>query len=65
MQKHWKMTEILVNGYSDESTQRGLSNEYQHDRISMVFKELQKRRCALDESSLNIGRVSTGLLCSV
>ena len=34
------MTETLANGYSSESTQRGLSNEYQHDRVSMVFRNL-------------------------
>ena len=33
MQKTWKMTETLANGYSSESTQRELSNEYQHDRV--------------------------------
>ena len=34
------MTETLANGYSYESTQRELSNEYQHDRVSMVFKDI-------------------------
>ena len=34
------MTEILANGYSSESTQRELSNEYQYDRVSMVFKNI-------------------------
>ena len=34
------MTETLANGYSSESTQRELSNEYQHDRVSMVFRHL-------------------------
>ena len=34
------MTETLANGYSSESTQRGLSNEYQHDRVKMVFKNI-------------------------
>ena len=28
-----KMTETLANGYSSESTQWELSNEYQHDRV--------------------------------
>ena len=28
-----KMTETLTQGYSSESTQRELSNEYQHDRV--------------------------------
>ena len=32
------MTETLANGYSSESTQRELSNEYQHDRVLMIFK---------------------------
>ena len=35
MQKGWKMTETLANGYSSESTQRELSNEYQHDVLWM------------------------------
>ena len=34
------MTETLAHGYSSESTQRELSNEYQHDRVSMVFKRI-------------------------
>ena len=34
------MTEILGYGYSSESTQRELSNKYQHDRVLMVFKSL-------------------------
>ena len=34
------MTETLEHGYSLESTQRELSNEYQHDRVKMVFKKL-------------------------
>ena len=34
------MTETLANGYSSESTQRGLSNEYQHDRVLMVLKNI-------------------------
>ena len=32
-----KMTETLANGYSSESTQRELPNEYQHDRVKMIF----------------------------
>ena len=31
--KSWKLTETLANGYSSESAQRELSNEYQHDRV--------------------------------
>ena len=34
------MTETLANGYSSESTQRELSNEYEHDRVWMIFKNL-------------------------
>ena len=34
------MTETQANGYSSESTQRGLSNEYQHDRVWKVFINL-------------------------
>ena len=33
------MTETLANGYSSECTRRQLSNEYQDDRVSMVFQE--------------------------
>ena len=40
MQNIWKMTETLANGYSYESAQRELSNEYQHDRVQMVIKNL-------------------------
>ena len=38
MQK--KLAETLAHGYSSESTQRKLSNEYQHDRVLMVFRNL-------------------------
>ena len=31
--KTWKITETLAYGYSYESTQQELSNEYQHDRV--------------------------------
>ena len=34
------MTETLAYGYSFESTQRELSNEYQLDRVWMVFKNV-------------------------
>ena len=40
MQKSWKITETLANGYSSESTHQELSNEYQHDRVSMIFKKI-------------------------
>ena len=52
------MTETLANGYSSESTQRELSNEYQHDRVSMVFRK-SLHICAVDESSLSIERVNS------
>ena len=39
-QKSWEMTETLAYGYSSESTQWDLSNEYQHDRVLMVYKNL-------------------------
>ena len=35
-----KMIEALANGYSSESTQRELSNEYQHDKVYIVFENL-------------------------
>ena len=40
MQKHREMTETPPNGYSSESTQRELSNEYKHDRVPMGFKNI-------------------------
>ena len=40
IQLHNKMTETLANGYSSESTQQGLSNEYQNDRVWMGFRNL-------------------------
>ena len=33
MQKIWKMIETLGNGYSSDSTQWELSNEYQYNRV--------------------------------
>ena len=58
MQKNWEKSETLANGYSSESAQRELSNEYQYDRVVMVFKK-SLRPCALDESTLSIGRVNS------
>ena len=40
MQKTLKITETLALGYLSESTQRALSNEYQHDKVWIVFKNL-------------------------
>ena len=37
------MNETLTHGYSYESTQLELSNEYQHDMVWMIFKN----RCIL------------------
>ena len=34
------MTETLAHGYSSESTERELSNEYQHDRVWVFFKKM-------------------------
>ena len=34
------MIETLANEYPSESTQQELSKEYQHNRLSMVFKNL-------------------------
>ena len=30
----------VTHGYSSESTQQELSNEYQHDKVEMVLKNL-------------------------
>ena len=60
------MTETLAYGYSYESTQRELSNEYQQDRVSNGFQK-SLHSCALDERSLSIGRVNSleSLTCIV
>ena len=50
------MTETLANGYSSESTQRELFNEYQHDRVLMVFRNFYFL-VIWNESSLSIVRV--------
>ena len=51
MQKTW--TETLAYGYSSENTQQDLSNEYQHDRVSMVFLHLCVLvLCMIDASAL-------------
>ena len=34
------MVKALAHGYSSESTRRELSNEYFHDMVKMVFKNL-------------------------
>ena len=53
------MTKTLANGYSSESTRWELSNQYQDDRVYMIFKNIWMCSCSLDESSLSIGRVKT------
>ena len=60
------MTEALAHMDSSDSTQLELSNEYQHDRVWMVFKNLFVA-CALDESNLSIERAKSvfGLLLSL
>ena len=35
-----------------------LSNEYQHDRLNMIFKK-SLRHCVLDKRSFRVGRVNT------
>ena len=35
-----KITKTLALGYSSESSQPELSNEYQHARVKMIFKYL-------------------------
>ena len=40
MYKRRIMTKTLAYGYLSESTQRELSNEYQHDRVLKVYKSL-------------------------
>ena len=34
------MIETLAHGYSSDSTHREISNEYQHDSVYMIFKNL-------------------------
>ena len=38
IKKTWIITETLAYGYSSESAQRELSNEYQHERVRIFFK---------------------------
>ena len=57
------MTETLVHEGSSDSTQRELSNEYQHARVWMVFKK-SLGSCASEESNHSIGIVNQNpLLC--
>ena len=56
--KPLKMTETLAYGYSSESTQRALSSEYQGSDDFQKSLHL----CAIDKSSLNIGRVNASVI---
>ena len=58
MQKSWKMIETLAHGYSSESTQQELSNEYQNDRVLMVNRKL----CVLVLWT-KVASASVGLIC--
>ena len=40
--KNMKISETVSNGYSSESTQRELSNEYQHDRVWKITSALEE-----------------------
>ena len=59
MQKSQKMAETLAHGYSYDSTQQELYNEYQHDRVLNGFQNFL-RSCAFDESRLSIKKVIKG-----
>ena len=50
------MTETLAHGYSSDSSQQELSNEYQYDRVRTYFHNFLLL-CALDKSKLSIRRV--------
>ena len=63
MQIYLKMTETLENGYSSESTQEELSNEYQDDMVQMVFKDLCILVLLAKVISLSIERVNEVYLC--
>ena len=52
-----KKTETLAHGYSSESAQRELLNEYQHDRVFDIFQK-SLRPGALDKSSRNIAEAT-------
>ena len=52
------MTETLANGYSSESAQQKLSNEYKHDRVGMVFKDICIPVLWMKVVCLSIGRVA-------
>ena len=47
-----KMTETLAHGYTTDSTQRELSNKYQHDSVKMVFKNIWTKVALAVEGSV-------------
>ena len=51
------MTETMANGYSSDSAQQELCNEYQHGRVKMIFIIFVAFLCVLDESNLSSRRV--------
>ena len=61
--KKMKMTESLANWYSSERSRQELSNEYQHDRVKMFFRNLcvlilwTKVASALDGLTLDICKI--------
>ena len=59
MQTNCKIAETLAHGYSSESTQQELSNEYQQC-LDVFHKSL--RPCTLDESSLSFRKVKAVIL---
>ena len=58
------MIEILANGYSSESTQQELSNEYQQDRVKMFSKKVVFALWTKVASSLERLRDIAYFLCS-
>ena len=52
----------MTPGYSSESVHWELSNENQHNRVKMFFKNPWVLNCALDESSLSIGSVNLKIM---
>ena len=68
------MTDTLTRGYSSDSTQQELSNEYQHCRVQMFFKnlcvlvfqtEVASALEGLNSQDLCGATVMKGLMCMV
>ena len=49
-----KMTETMADGYSSESTQSELANEYQQEKVKIVLKLWTKVAAALEGQKLVI-----------